>query len=371
MAWLIRRKGAEPVLVKGEVTVGRASYSTIWLDDTAVSRTHCRLTAKKGQLVIRDESSNGTFVNGVRIGRLAHVANGDRIQIGGHTLTVEAAAASSRRAIADAADEASEESRTLVHVLPGDATTAPPASPPRAASPQPVIAPAPAAAARGILSAPEVPIVRMAGSGESPLAAGADGATFRVEVVEDVLPAAPPVRYRDAVRFGDGSALCVVTDVLGAAPLSPETVARWKRAVRAAGANAPGPDAILQVLNAELLADNLKATAACARLDAKEGLLSIACAGTPPPWIIRANRRVVRAQSTASVGLGAMKSAHWAARTWHFERADTLVLASAGWATPLEETLEGNLPAVERLPEWLRGHPKMPPQGCAICLTML
>src|SRR5690349_7818345 len=89
MAWLIRREGVVPVLVEGEITIGRASYSNIWLDDTAVSRTHCRLTVKKGQLVLRDASSNGTFVNGVRIGSSAHLSHGDKIQVAGHMLTVQ------------------------------------------------------------------------------------------------------------------------------------------------------------------------------------------------------------------------------------------------------------------------------------------
>ena len=331
MAWLIRREGVVPVLVEGEITIGRASYSNIWLDDSAVSRTHCRLAVDKGQLVLRDASSNGTFVNGARIGSSAHLSHGDTIQVAGHTLSVQQ-------------------------------TPLPPV--------RPVVSIPPPDAAPPIV--PEVQITSLA-NGEGPVAVPTSNvveSSFHVQVVEDLAAPTAALRYRDAVRLVDGSALVLMTDIMGEPALPPEAIAQWKTAVRAAGSRGLGPDAVLQVLNTEMFAAGLQATACCGWLDPRERLLAISCAGMPPPWIIRSSRKVIRVQATASVGLGTVKSAQWSARTLHFERGDTLLLPSTAWSTALEQTLEGNLPDMSRLPAWLRGHPAQPPRSSAICLTM-
>ncbi len=49
-----------------------------------MSRVHCRLTAlADGQLELRDlESTNGTYVNGVRVGQPLRLVSGDRVQVG-------------------------------------------------------------------------------------------------------------------------------------------------------------------------------------------------------------------------------------------------------------------------------------------------
>ena len=64
-------------------TLGRATGADFIVDAALVSRVHCRLTALPGgQLEVRDlESTNGTFVNGKRVG-VAHLASGDRLQVG-------------------------------------------------------------------------------------------------------------------------------------------------------------------------------------------------------------------------------------------------------------------------------------------------
>ena len=64
-------------------TLGRATGADFIVDAALVSRVHCRLTAlPDGGLEIRDlESTNGTFVNGVRIDH-ARLAAGDRLQVG-------------------------------------------------------------------------------------------------------------------------------------------------------------------------------------------------------------------------------------------------------------------------------------------------
>jgi pSer/pThr/pTyr-binding forkhead associated (FHA) protein len=71
------------ILPGGVRTLGRAAGADFIVDAALVSRVHCRLTAlPDGQLEVRDlESTNGTFVNGQRVG-VAHLAPGDRLQVG-------------------------------------------------------------------------------------------------------------------------------------------------------------------------------------------------------------------------------------------------------------------------------------------------
>ena len=64
-------------------TLGRAPGADFIVDAALVSRVHCRLAALPGgQLEVRDlDSTNGTFVNGRRVA-VAHLASGDRLQVG-------------------------------------------------------------------------------------------------------------------------------------------------------------------------------------------------------------------------------------------------------------------------------------------------
>jgi len=64
-------------------TLGRATGADFIVEAALVSRVHCRLTALPGgHLEVRDlESTNGTFVNGRRVD-IAHLAPGDRLQVG-------------------------------------------------------------------------------------------------------------------------------------------------------------------------------------------------------------------------------------------------------------------------------------------------
>ena len=72
------------VLTDQNMTVGRDPGSAIVLSfDTTVSRNHARLTFEAAGLVVYDNgSSNGTFVNGVRISSPMPVSVGDIVQFG-------------------------------------------------------------------------------------------------------------------------------------------------------------------------------------------------------------------------------------------------------------------------------------------------
>ena len=63
-------------------TIGRAPRADFIVDAALVSRVHCQLSAGAADLEVVDlESTNGTFVNGERIGR-AMLKTGDKLAVG-------------------------------------------------------------------------------------------------------------------------------------------------------------------------------------------------------------------------------------------------------------------------------------------------
>ena len=72
------------------LVVGRVAPAAIVLDGSAVSRRHCMLDRAGDQVTIMDlGSTNGTFVDGLRIEQPVVRADGARIQVGPHTLRYE------------------------------------------------------------------------------------------------------------------------------------------------------------------------------------------------------------------------------------------------------------------------------------------
>lgn len=69
------------------ITLGRHKDNTIQLIAQKVSRWHARLEAGDDEIVLIDNSSNGTFVNGQRVGRVI-LENGNEIQIGPFIITI-------------------------------------------------------------------------------------------------------------------------------------------------------------------------------------------------------------------------------------------------------------------------------------------
>jgi pSer/pThr/pTyr-binding forkhead associated (FHA) protein len=71
-------------VLPGDVrTLGRSVGANFIVKAALVSRVHCRFTAlTDGGLQVEDlDSTNGTFVNGLRVS-LAHLSPGDRLQVG-------------------------------------------------------------------------------------------------------------------------------------------------------------------------------------------------------------------------------------------------------------------------------------------------
>lgn len=73
----------------GSARVGRAWENEIVLLDDRVSRRHGQLTTRHGALVYSDlGSTNGSFVNGVRVSEIA-LGSGDVVRLGNSTLTIK------------------------------------------------------------------------------------------------------------------------------------------------------------------------------------------------------------------------------------------------------------------------------------------
>ena len=69
-------------------TIGRAPRADFIVDAALVSRLHCRIAAGTGELEAVDLSStNGTYVNGRRVGR-GTLKEGDRLRVGAVELLV-------------------------------------------------------------------------------------------------------------------------------------------------------------------------------------------------------------------------------------------------------------------------------------------
>lgn len=73
-------------LESGEAVIGRSRGVAVSLDDDSISRQHCRVTRRRDTVEIEDlGSSNGTYVNGMRVSQLV-LQDGDKIRIGDTTI---------------------------------------------------------------------------------------------------------------------------------------------------------------------------------------------------------------------------------------------------------------------------------------------
>ena len=75
--------------VRSELLVGRHHACDVVLSESSVSRQHARLVFRDGTWVLQDlESTNGTSVNGVRVGRCA-LRPGDHVVLGTAQLRID------------------------------------------------------------------------------------------------------------------------------------------------------------------------------------------------------------------------------------------------------------------------------------------
>jgi hypothetical protein len=72
-----------------EITVGRAAGCQVTIDDTYVSQLHARVFTREGQLFVEDlGSTNGTYLNRVKVAGPMVMQRGDRLQVGNTVLEV-------------------------------------------------------------------------------------------------------------------------------------------------------------------------------------------------------------------------------------------------------------------------------------------
>jgi len=70
-------------LGQGSLLIGRLPECDVLLNDTLVSRMHARISVQGDSVVVEDlHSTNGVYVNGVRVGHSTVLCEGDRILIG-------------------------------------------------------------------------------------------------------------------------------------------------------------------------------------------------------------------------------------------------------------------------------------------------
>jgi hypothetical protein len=91
MTKLIAQDGTEYPIGGPVTTIGREDCDILLPQDELISRRHAKIERQGGELVLTDMgSTNGTFVNGVRV-RASHTLQpGDLIQLGDSALTVSA-----------------------------------------------------------------------------------------------------------------------------------------------------------------------------------------------------------------------------------------------------------------------------------------
>lgn len=88
-AWLEFADGRMEWLDKGACTIGRAASNTLVLDLPGVSRNHAVIQPGPGggHLLADLHSTNGTYVNGLRLEQMAPLRDGDKLAFGDTVLT--------------------------------------------------------------------------------------------------------------------------------------------------------------------------------------------------------------------------------------------------------------------------------------------
>jgi pilus assembly protein CpaF len=93
----ITEKGGEPRSLsfdQNEVAIGRVQGNDIVLPKGNISKRHSKLTLVDGRMVIADaKSTNGTYVNGRKIGEPTAVRPGDKIFVGDFLIVIDPSAA--------------------------------------------------------------------------------------------------------------------------------------------------------------------------------------------------------------------------------------------------------------------------------------
>ena len=70
-------------LVLEKTTIGRSDQNTLVIRDSSLSSTHCEILMHGPEIIVRDlDSSNGTFVGGVRLNQQSQIKSGQTVRFG-------------------------------------------------------------------------------------------------------------------------------------------------------------------------------------------------------------------------------------------------------------------------------------------------
>jgi len=110
----------EALLNQSEIEIGKAAHNKLVLSDPTVSSTHAIVLVRDGGYTIVDlGSSNGTFINGNRLGSEAHtLQHGDKLQFGNVLLAFRNPAETTENKTAHLSLEALEEIRRRAAMRP-------------------------------------------------------------------------------------------------------------------------------------------------------------------------------------------------------------------------------------------------------------
>jgi pilus assembly protein CpaF len=90
---LLTEKGGETKQLnfdKDEVTIGRVQGNDVVLPKGNVSKRHCRIMVQSGRFSVEDlKSTNGTYINGRKIGETTSVVGTDKIYVGDFVIKIE------------------------------------------------------------------------------------------------------------------------------------------------------------------------------------------------------------------------------------------------------------------------------------------
>ena len=85
---ILAPEGSRDVTLKDRFSIGRTEGADLVLDDKGISRRHCEFVARDGGFAVSDlGSSNGTLVNGDKATGERPLVDGDKVRVGGITLT--------------------------------------------------------------------------------------------------------------------------------------------------------------------------------------------------------------------------------------------------------------------------------------------
>lgn len=199
-------------LRSGSLLIGRLPECDVHLQDNLVSRMHARISVQDGSVVLEDlHSSNGVYVNGLRVAHSVALREGDRILIG----TVELSLFETR--------EASLQRLRVARPVEGEPTARPakPASTQLKAVREPASKPALRVASKpdNVPATGRADALKMMGSLADRLAA-----TGNLEEAAQVLSG-----HLRRILKGANSGLVVPADVAASASHHALTLARWTK----------------------------------------------------------------------------------------------------------------------------------------------